>query len=101
VTFFVTLSGDDARLDHFPVKVVPLPGPLTHPGEHGVTAVAFGDVVDELHDDDSLADTRTTEGTDLTAFGEGADQVDDLDAGLKDLRRRILIDEGRRGRWIA
>ncbi len=87
---------DDAGLAHFPVEVVALTGALTDPGEHGVTAVLLGDVVDQLHDDDGLADAGTTEGADLAALGERADQVDDLDAGLEDLGRGVLLDQGRR-----
>ena len=83
---------DDARLAHFVVKIVALAGALAHAGEHGVTAVALGDVVDQLHDDDGLADARTAERADLAALGEGADQVDDLDAGLENAGLRVLVD---------
>jgi hypothetical protein len=34
--------------------------------------VRLGDVVDELHDDDGLADAGAAEGADLAALGEGA-----------------------------
>ena len=57
--------------------------------------MAFGNVIDELHDDDRLAHASAAERTDLTAFGEGADQINNLDASFKNLRRRILIGE----RW--
>ena len=95
MSFVVLLGGDNAGLDHFPIKIVPFPGTFTHPGEDGVTAVAFGDVVNEFHDDDRLADARTPEGSDFTTLGEGADQVDDLDAGFEDLRGWVLVSEGR------
>src|SRR5205085_1037967 len=75
---------DDAGLAHFAVEIVALAGTLTDAGEDGVTAVALGDVVDELHDDDGLADAGTAEGADFAALGEGTDEVDDLDAGLED-----------------
>ena len=55
------------------------------------------DVVDELHDDHGLAHPGTPEGAHLTALGKGADQVDDLDAGLEDLGRGRLVDKGRGG----
>jgi hypothetical protein len=57
MTFFVLLSSDNAGLDHFPVKVITLTSTFTHTSEDGETTVALGDVVDELHDDDGLADT--------------------------------------------
>ena len=89
---------DDARLAHFVVEIVALAGALADAGEHGVTAVPLGDVVDQFHDDDGLADARTTERTDLAALGEGADEVDDLDAGFEHVRLRVLLDERRAGR---
>src|SRR5581483_10299337 len=70
-------------------------GALTHPGEHGVTTVRLGDVVDELHDHDRLADAGATERADLAALHERTDQIDDLDAGLENIGLRLLIDERR------
>ena len=56
----------------------------------------LGDVADELLDDDGLADAGAAEDADLAALGEGADEVDDLDAGLEDLGRgRLLVERGR------
>src|SRR5687768_14989276 len=95
MALFVLLSGDNAGLDHFPVQVIALTSTLTHAGEHGVTTVALGDVVDELHDDDRLAHAGTTEGADFTTLGEGADEVDDLDARLENLCGGVLV--GQRG----
>src|SRR5690606_5103922 len=80
-------------LAHFPVEVVPLTGPFPHPGEDGVASVLLRDVVDELHDDDGLADAGTTEGTYFSALGEGTDQVDHLDPRFEDFRRSGLIHE--------
>ena len=40
-------------------------------------------VVDQLLDQNSFADTGTAEQTDLATLGIGADQVNDLDAGLQ------------------
>ena len=95
MTLFVTLRSNNAGLNHFPVQVVTFPRPLTHAGKYGITTVAFGNVIDELHDDDRLAYAGAAERTDLTALGEGADQINNLDASFKNLRRRILIGE----RW--
>jgi hypothetical protein len=60
--------------------------------------VRLGDVVDQLHHVHGLADAGTAEQAHLAALGEGADQVDDLDAGFQQLlRRRELVV----GRWLA
>ena len=84
---------DDARLGHFMVKIVAFAGALADAGENGVTAVDLGDVVDQLHDDDGLADARAAERADLAALGEGTDQIDDLDAGLEHFGLGVLVDE--------
>jgi hypothetical protein len=84
---------DDAGLGHFVVKIVALAGTLTDAREHGVAAVGLGDVVDEFENDDGLADAGATERSGLAALDEGADEVDDLDAGLEDLRLGVLLDE--------
>ena len=57
--------------------------------------MALGDVVDEFHDNDGLADARTTERTDLATLRERADEVDHLDASFEDLSGRILVGQ----RW--
>ena len=87
-----------AGLDHLVVEVVALAGALAHAGEHGVTAVRLGDVVDQLHDEHGLAHAGAAEQADLAALGVRREQVHDLDAGDQDLRFRRLIDvRGGRG----
>ena len=66
-------------------------------GEYRHAAVLQGDVVDELLDDDGLADARAAEQADLAAAQIRLQQIDDLDAGLEHLQPRGLIFEGRRG----
>ena len=56
----------------------------------------LGDVVDELEHVDGLADAGAAKQADLATLGEGADQVDDLDAGLEQLERRGELVELRR-----
>ena len=51
---------------------------LADTSEDGVTTVSLGDVVDKFHNEDSLADTGTTEETNLTTLGVWGNQVDDL-----------------------
>ena len=81
---------DDVGFDHFVVKIVAFARAFTDAGEHRNTAVQFGDVVDQFHDDDGLADTCATERADFAALQEGADQVDDFDAGRENLRARWI-----------
>ena len=52
-------------------------------------------VVDQLLDDDGLADARAAEQADLAALQERLDQVDDLDAGLEHLLAGRLLVERR------
>ncbi|GFI53389.1 hypothetical protein IMSAGC021_01706 [Muribaculaceae bacterium] len=58
--------------------------------------MAFGDVVDELHDEHCLAHTGATEQTDLTTLAVGFEKVDDLDAGEENFGADCQIVEFRR-----
>jgi len=69
---------DDTRLDHFVVKIVTLTSSFTDTGEDGVTTMKLGDVVDKLHNKDGLADTGTTEETNLSSLGVGSKKIDNL-----------------------
>src|SRR5690606_1085432 len=51
----------------------------------------LGDVVDQLHHVHGLAHTGAAEQAYLAAFGEGADQVDDLDAGFQQIGAASLV----------
>ena len=86
---------DHAGLAHFQPQIVAFAGALADAGEHGVSAVLLGDVVDQFHDDDGLADARAAEQSDLAALQERLDQVDDLHAGLEHLGGRGLLVECR------
>lgn len=57
------LQVDHTRLNHFMVQVIPLTGTLSHTSKHRVTTMGLGHVVDQLHDQYSLAYTGTTEQT--------------------------------------
>ena len=87
---------DDARLGHLLIEIVAFARPFADAGEHRDAAVQLRDVVDQLHDDDGLADAGAAERADLAALQERADQIDDLDAGRQHLRRGRLIDQRRR-----
>src|SRR6185437_4799418 len=73
----------------------PLARALAHTAEHGLAAVSLGDIVDEFHDDDGLADARAAEESDLAALDEWRNQIDDLDAGLEELRLGLEVHEAR------
>ena len=81
---------------HLAKKLRPLAAPLAHPAEHRVAGVLVPDVPNELGDDECLPHAGAAEDRCLAAFLEWADQVNDLDAGLENLRGGRLIDEGRR-----
>jgi hypothetical protein len=83
------------------VEIVALAGTLADAGEHGVAAVRLGDVVDELENDDRLADAGAAERAGLAALDEGADQIDDLDAGLEDLALTSWSTSSGASRWIG
>eukprot|EP01137_Pigoraptor_chileana_P012314 Opistho-2@64579 len=80
-----SLEVDDAGLDHFVVKIVALTGALADTGKHRVTTVRLSDVVDELLDEHSLADTGTTKETNLASLGIRGKEVDDLNASDQNL----------------
>lgn len=75
------------------VQVVTLTGTLADTGEDRVTTVGLGDVVDQLLDEDGLADTSTTEQTNLTTTSVGGEQIDDLDTGDQNLSGGGLLGE--------
>ena len=56
----------------------------------------LGDVVDQLHDENRLADAGAAEEADLAALRVRREKVDDFNAGDENLRFRRLILEGRR-----
>ncbi len=84
---------EHARLLHLQPQVVALTRALADAAERRQAAVLLGEVVDQLLDQDGLADARATEQPDLAALGVRGEQVDDLDARLEHLRcRRQILD---------
>ena len=79
---------DNAGVAHLQVQVGTLTGTLANAGEHGSAAVLLSQVVDEFLDDNGLANAGAAEQTGLAALDERLDQVDGLDARLKDLGLR-------------
>ena len=58
--------------------------PLGHTGTHGEASVSLGHIVDQLHDEDGLADTSDAEEANLAALAEGDNQLNHLHASNKD-----------------
>ena len=80
---------------HLQIEVVALARPLADTAENRVAAVLGGDIIDKLHDGNGLADPGAAEETGLTALDVRGEKVDDLDAGLEDLDRRVeLVESG-------
>src|SRR5207237_2301418 len=86
-----------SRLLHLEIEVVSFARPLTHAAEHRLSAVSLGYVVDQLHDDDGLADAGAAEESDLSTLHERRDQIDDLDARLEHLGLGLEVGELGRG----
>ncbi len=83
-----------AGLDHLVIEVVALAGAFADAGQHRITAVRLGDVVDQLLHGHGLADAGAAEQADLAALGVGAQQVDHLDPGDQHFRLGGLLGEG-------
>ena len=96
---FVLLGFDNVGFNHLIVKVVAFAGALADTRKHRDAAVQLRDVVDQLHDDDRLADARAAERADLAALEERADEIDHLDAGGEHFLRGGLLSQ-RRGRSV-
>src|SRR5688572_21252588 len=87
--------GDNFRFDHFTQQVVPFACTLAYSGENRETLAAFRNVVDQLHDQNRLANARTAEQPDLSTTKKWLNKIDDLDAGLEHFKfRRLLIESG-------
>ena len=59
---------DNAGFDHLVIEIVTFAGPLAHAGKHRIAAMRLGDVVDEFHDDNGLANAGTAEQANLAAL---------------------------------
>ena len=87
----------DTAFYHFAEQVVAFTCTLSNTGEHRITVVSLGDVIDEFLNEHSLAHTCTTEQTDFAALGVRLKQVDYLDTCEKDFGRNRQIVEWRSG----
>jgi peptide chain release factor 1 len=92
-TLGFTLKLDDTSFNHFVVQIVTLTSTFTDTTENGVTTVSLGDVVDQFLNQDSLADTGTTEKTNLTTTSVGGKKIDNLDTSLENFGSGGLVNE--------
>ena len=98
---FVHLAKDHRHLVqhtgffHLVIEIIPFTGALTHTGKNRQARMLFGDVVDQLHDRHRFAHASTAKQSDLAAFGDRHDQIDDLDAGFKNLDAERLVGKTR------
>mmetsp|Transcript_20622 Transcript_20622/g.35423 ORF Transcript_20622/g.35423 Transcript_20622/m.35423 type:complete len:548 (+) Transcript_20622:132-1775(+) len=90
----LVINLDDTSLNHLVVEIVTLTGTFTNTSEDGVSSVVHGNVVDKLHDNDSLSDTGSTEETNLTSLGVGSQKVNNLDTRDQNLLTLTLLSEG-------
>ncbi len=87
---------EDVGLRHLMVEVVPLAGPFADAREHRITGVLYGDVTDQFHQGNRLADAGAAEQAHLATLDDGHDEVDDLDARLQNLGGgRLVLEFGR------
>src|SRR5947207_6694389 len=84
---------DHTSLTHLGIKIIAFAAAFTDAGEHGNTAVTFGDVVDELHDDNGFTNTGAAKRAYFAPFRKWADEVDDFDPGFQNLYFRVLFGE--------
>ena len=84
----------DAGFDELVIEVVAFAGTLADAGEHRITAVRLGDVVDQFLNQHRLADAGAAEQADLAALGIRRQQIDDLDAGDENFRFGRLVGIG-------
>jgi peptide chain release factor 1 len=92
-TLGVTFELDDTGFHHFVVQIVTFTSTFTDTTEDRVTTVSLSDVVDEFLNQHSLADTSTTEETDLTTTSIRSQQIDNLDTSFEDFGSGRLINE--------
>ena len=85
------LTGGELGFFHFVIES--RPSRVRSRRRTPVTTVLFGDVVDELHDENGLANASAAKQTNLSTTAVRRQKVDDLDARLKHLDVDRLVDE--------
>src|ERR1700722_5175614 len=91
--FFGIPRHDYAGFLHFQPEVIAFAGAFADAGENRDAAVFHGDVVDQLLNQHSLADSRAAEQADFSAFQVRLGEVHDFDARLEHFESGGLIFE--------
>ena len=65
---WLVLEWDDTSLNHLVVKIVSFASPFSNSGKDRVTTMSLGHVVNQFHDQHSLAHSGTAEQTNLTSL---------------------------------
>ena len=86
---------NDSGLRHLVVQIISLARAFADTCEYRHATVELGDVINKFHDDHCLANAGSTKRANFSTLQERANQVDNLDPGGQQLRRRRLIHE----RW--
>ena len=87
---------NDTRALHLGPEVITLSGTLSYSCKNGISAMLRRNIADQLLNEHRLADTCTSEQSDLTTLCIRGKQVNDLDAGLEHFYDRALLLEARR-----
>merc|ERR1711975_35954 len=74
----LVLQGNDTSFNHLIVQIVTLTGSFSYSSKYRVTSVGFGNIVNQFHNQDSFADSSTTEKTNLTSLSIGGKKIDNL-----------------------
>jgi len=72
------IGDDHLRVDHLVVQIISLSGSLSDSGEDGVPSVLLGDVVNQLHDEHSLADSGSSEKSNFTSSSVRSKKINNL-----------------------
>merc|ERR1719461_1283826 len=94
--FSSVVNLNDSGVTHFVVEVISLTGSFSNTGEHGVTTVTHGDVVDQFHNQDGLSDTSTSEESNLSSLLVRGNQVNDFNSDGKNFFLGNTVFEQRR-----
>ena len=78
------------------IEIITFTSTFTNAGEYRVSTVFFGDIIDELHERDGLANAGAAKQTNFAALGDRHDEVNDLDARLEQFGRCRLLFVARR-----
>src|SRR5579883_882527 len=94
--FVPVLRIDYSRFLHFDPEIVAFARALANTRKYRHAAMLHGDIVDELLNNNRLADTCAAEQTDLSAAQIRLEQIDHFDTGLEHLEPRRLFFKCRR-----